>query len=204
MATGTKATIDHDKIKAWAEDRNAWPARVKGTGGRGDVGMIRLDFPGYSGKDSLAKISWEDFFAKFEEMELALAYRDRLASGGRSNFNKLVGRETVAVEEGTGRKTGMARRRAKQAGVATGRVGAGRRGTATKRGRATKQSGSKAARSAQVGSKRRRAAPGQGSAKRGGAAESPRRSGARAKAQGGSRRGGASRKASSSARNRRA
>jgi hypothetical protein len=49
----SKTTTDHEEIQRWAEERNAQPACVKGTGRRGDVGMLRLDFPGYSGENSL-------------------------------------------------------------------------------------------------------------------------------------------------------
>ena len=48
--TESKVTFDHDEIRRWAEERNAKPACVKGTGGGSDIGMIRLDFPGYSGR----------------------------------------------------------------------------------------------------------------------------------------------------------
>jgi hypothetical protein len=44
---------DHEEIRNWAEERGATPASVKGTGEDGEVGMIRLDVPGYSGKGSL-------------------------------------------------------------------------------------------------------------------------------------------------------
>jgi hypothetical protein len=89
----SKITTDHDQIRRWAEERGAQPACVKGTGDRGDVGMLRLDFPGYSGAESLQPISWDDWFEKFDERNLALLYEDTLASGERSNFNKLVSRE---------------------------------------------------------------------------------------------------------------
>src|SRR5947207_704125 len=51
-------TTDHDHIREWAESRGAKPACVRGTGGRGDTGMLRLDFPGYSGAQSLQHIGW--------------------------------------------------------------------------------------------------------------------------------------------------
>ena len=43
--------------------------------------------------DKLEEISWDDFFAKFDESGLALVYQDHTASGEKSNFNKLVKRE---------------------------------------------------------------------------------------------------------------
>jgi hypothetical protein len=69
---------------------------VCGTGGKGDTGVIRLDFPGYSGADSLAEITWDGFFQKFDEQGLALLLQDRTACGQKSNFNKLIARETAA------------------------------------------------------------------------------------------------------------
>jgi hypothetical protein len=89
----SQVTTDHRKIREWAEERGAKPAAVKSTGKGDDVGIIRLDFPGYSGEDSLETISWEDFFEKFEQGELALVYQEETADGQRSNFNKLVRRE---------------------------------------------------------------------------------------------------------------
>lgn len=88
-------TTDHDTIRRWAEERGAQPACVKGTGRKGGVGMIRLDFPGYSGAESLQPITWDEWFRSFDDNDLALVYQDRTASGPKSNFNKLVGRETA-------------------------------------------------------------------------------------------------------------
>ncbi len=92
----SNTTTDHEEIRRWAEDRGAHPACVRGTGGKGDTGMIRLDFPGFSGADSLEAISWDDFFEKFDENRLALVYQDHTAAGEKSNFNKLIKREQGA------------------------------------------------------------------------------------------------------------
>lgn len=81
---------DHEDIRQWAGARGATPACVKGTGGAGDPGMIRLDFPGYSGGDSLQPISWEEWFRQFDENDLALLVQEDTAQGEPSNFNKLV------------------------------------------------------------------------------------------------------------------
>ena len=61
-SASSKALTDHDEIRRWAEQRNARPASVRSTGGGDDVGMIRLDFPGYTGEGSLEEISWDDWF----------------------------------------------------------------------------------------------------------------------------------------------
>ncbi|MFN7997258.1 MAG: hypothetical protein U0Q18_26820 [Bryobacteraceae bacterium] len=88
-------TTNHDEIRKWAEDRGAKPACVKGTGDQGDVGMLRLDFPGYTGEDKLQHITWEEWFEKFDERQLALLHQEETAEGQKSNFNKLVSRETA-------------------------------------------------------------------------------------------------------------
>lgn len=99
----SKTTTDHDEIREWAEARNAQPACVRATGGKGDVGMIRLDFPGFSGADSLEPIEWDEWFEAFDANGLALIYQDTTADGEQSNFNKLVSREGVEEGESSGR-----------------------------------------------------------------------------------------------------
>src|SRR5579883_2956352 len=89
----------HDRPRTdpqMAEERGAKPACVRGTGAPDDVGMIRLDFPGYSGEDKLQPISWDEWFEKFDERKLALVYQDETSGGQKSNFNKLVSRENAA------------------------------------------------------------------------------------------------------------
>jgi len=84
---------DHEQIRQWAEERGGTPSCVRGTGDKGDIGMLRLDFPGYSGEQSLQPISWDDWFEKFDERGLALIVQDKTARGQKSNFNKLISRE---------------------------------------------------------------------------------------------------------------
>jgi hypothetical protein len=92
------ALTDHEQIRRWAEARKAKPACVKGTGGKNDPGMIRLDFPGFTGGESLQPISWDEWFKAFDENGLALLVQDETADGKQSNFNKLVSRDTVHAE----------------------------------------------------------------------------------------------------------
>jgi len=99
-------TTDHDDIRNWAEERGASPACVKRTGRDGDVGMIRLDFPGFSGEGSLETISWDEWFEAFDKNGLALLYQASTAKGQKSNFNKLISRETAQAQQqakGSGR-----------------------------------------------------------------------------------------------------
>lgn len=87
-------TTDHDFIRSWVEERGGWPARVHGTGGDGDAGLIRIDFPGFSGDDSLDKITWEEWFQAFEDNQLAFLHREmEHGEGALDRFNKLIRRE---------------------------------------------------------------------------------------------------------------
>ncbi len=92
-------TTDHDEIQRWAEARGAKPACVRGTGNKNDIGILRLEFPGYTGEDKLQPISWDEWFEKFDERELALLYQEETAAGEESNFNKIISRETAAENE---------------------------------------------------------------------------------------------------------
>lgn len=76
--------------------------------------MIRLDFPGYSGEQSLEPIEWDEWFQKFDESGLALLVQDETARGERSNFNKLVSRDTAKAgsssrKKGSGRSSSSRR-----------------------------------------------------------------------------------------------
>ncbi|MBB4637718.1 hypothetical protein [Longimicrobium terrae] len=95
-------TTDHDFIRRWVEERGGTPSHVKRTGDKEDPGILRIDFPGYSGKDSLEEISWEEFFEKFEENGLALLHRDMKGDDGElDRFNKLISRKgTEEAHEG--------------------------------------------------------------------------------------------------------
>lgn len=149
MANLTRTTRDHEEIRRWAEERGGKPAHVKATGSENDIGILRIDFPGYSGQGSLETISWEQFFEKFDERGLSLLYQEETAGGARSNFNKLVSAETAAESEtrsGSRRKGASSRRSASKAS----RKGASARsssGTAKKAAKTTvrKSSGKKSA-----------------------------------------------------------
>lgn len=85
---------DHEEIRKWAESRGAHPSVVRNTGKSGPgIGVLRLDFPGYSGEDTLEPISWDQFFEEFDRDQLALLVQEETAQGKRSNFNKLVRRD---------------------------------------------------------------------------------------------------------------
>jgi hypothetical protein len=91
----SRMLTDHTEIRRWAEERRARPAAVRSPYSDDYIGMIRLDFPGYRGEDSLAEISWDEWFEDFDDRNLALVVHDQAADGQRSNFHKLVRRESV-------------------------------------------------------------------------------------------------------------
>lgn len=95
MAGSSKTTTDHDEIRKWAEARQGKPATVKRTEKDGEAGVLRINFPGYSGENSLEDISWEEFFQKFDEKHLVFLYQDTTSSGEQSRFFKFVSHDTA-------------------------------------------------------------------------------------------------------------
>ena len=95
-------TTDHTLIRRWVEERGGQPACVRGTGDADDVGLLRIDFPGGMGAESLQPISWDEFFDKFDERKLAFLHHQPTRDGGRSYFNKLIDRR-AASRGGRGR-----------------------------------------------------------------------------------------------------
>ncbi|HYC00076.1 MAG TPA: hypothetical protein VEC57_13160 [Candidatus Limnocylindrales bacterium] len=87
-----QSTTDHETIRQWAEERGGKPATVRGTGKGDDAGILRIDFPGYSGEDTLEEIDWDTFFEKFDESDLEFLYQDETDDGGKSRFFKFVRR----------------------------------------------------------------------------------------------------------------
>jgi hypothetical protein len=132
--SGSKTLTDHDEIRQWAEERGANPACVRGTGGKGDVGLMRLEFPDQPGANDqkLEPIEWEEFFEKFDERGLALLVQETTAEGETSNFNKLVSRETAANAGRTAAKKSSGTKRASNGRGSSAGSSAKRASTATK------------------------------------------------------------------------
>jgi hypothetical protein len=150
MASAQKLT-DHEQIRGWADERGAGPACVKGTGGQNDTGMIRLDFPGFGGAESLQPISWDDWFRQFDENNLALLVQETTSSGQKSNFNKLVSRTTASSRRGAPRRQAARRGR-----TAKSKTAATRRSTAKARLRGTRAISARSRRSGAKTASRRK------------------------------------------------
>jgi hypothetical protein len=158
VSGSARATIDHEEIRSWVEEHGGNPAMVKRTRssrGGSDSGILRIDFPGFSGETSLEPISWDEFFERFETAELAFLYQDVTGSGSPSNFNKLVKRDSVEVqggadtassEQGSGArrtaKTGNARN-ARKKKASTSRATSSRKASPRKKTSSRKKSSSR-------------------------------------------------------------
>ncbi|MDB5248941.1 MAG: 1,4-alpha-glucan branching enzyme [Segetibacter sp.] len=92
--SSSQTTTDLKTIQTWAEERGGKPSRVKSTADDEGGGVLRIDFPGYSGEGSLEEISWEEWYETFNDRELAFLYQDHTAGGKESRFFKLIKRET--------------------------------------------------------------------------------------------------------------
>ncbi len=68
---------------------------MKGTERDDSPGLLRIDYPGYSGSESLEAISWDEFFVGFDENNLAFLYQEKTKDGGKSRFSKLIDRSSA-------------------------------------------------------------------------------------------------------------
>lgn len=89
----SRTTTELSEIRKWAEERGGKPARVIGTDERDEGGVLRIDFPGYTGKGRLEEISWEDWYQTFRDRELEFLYQDKTVDGKESRFFKLIHRD---------------------------------------------------------------------------------------------------------------
>jgi hypothetical protein len=100
-SAASHSTTDHQEIRRWAEERHAKPAAVEVTGNDGGIGIIRLEFPDAPNRneESLHEITWDEFFEKFDDNGLMLVYQESTSGGQKSNFNKLVRRDSSSSSE---------------------------------------------------------------------------------------------------------
>lgn len=93
MTGEAKTTTDHQTIRNWAEQRGGAPASVAATHAGDDPGILRIDFDDGEPDEGLERISWDEFFQKFEASDLAFLHQDRTSDGSTSRFFKFVRRE---------------------------------------------------------------------------------------------------------------
>ncbi|MGH9457349.1 MAG: hypothetical protein ACRD2J_06865 [Thermoanaerobaculia bacterium] len=174
MATSRSATTttDHDEIRSWVEQRGGFPSHVKRTAGGDDPGILRIDYPGFTGAESLERIPWDEFFEWFDRNNLAFLYEDE----GDSRFSKLVDRGTVQARQSGQQRASKRPASRKTAGTKTAaKKSASRKGdakkTAAKRGATKKVAARKPSRKAAS----KKAAAKKRGAKKGGAKTAARR-----------------------------
>ncbi|WP_445819686.1 hypothetical protein [Bradyrhizobium sp. ISRA442] len=66
------------------------PATVKATVDDGHAGILRFDFDRKD--EGLDRISWDQFFQKFDETGIAFLHQDRTKDGKLSRFHKFMRR----------------------------------------------------------------------------------------------------------------
>jgi hypothetical protein len=166
-------TTDHEFIRKWVEERGGTPACVKGTGGGSDPGMIRIDFPGWSGEESLQPISWDEWFKAFDDNKLAFLYQDTTKGGEESRFNKLVNRSTASRSRSRSSSSGSGSKSGSGAKSASGSGSGSRSSSSRSSSAASRSSTGGTSRSSGGGSTR---SPGSGSSRGAGATSRKRAS----------------------------
>jgi len=86
-AADTRATADHDEIRAWADERNAVPATEEGAGEATTPIVLRFRFP-RSPAANLEQIDWPTWFRTFDNLRLRFIYVVP-SDGSRSNSFQL-------------------------------------------------------------------------------------------------------------------
>src|SRR4051794_22117989 len=113
-------TTDHDEIRRWAEERGGKPACVRGTENK-DSCLLRIDFPGGAGEESLSEMEWEDFFRVLDDRDLVFLYQEEKADGEQSTFNKLISAEEATMQQND-QKRGRRAGASGSSGRSTGRT----------------------------------------------------------------------------------
>jgi hypothetical protein len=93
--TEMHTTQDRETIIAWAERRDAHAARVVGVredapDAEVEVGALRIGFPGYASEEQLEPMSWDEWFAVFDDEGWTFGYRETTAKGHPSNEYDLL------------------------------------------------------------------------------------------------------------------
>lgn len=103
MGIYNKSTTDHAEIQKWAAKYDGKPQLIDDMDAKGDQIGLRIDFPGRKddplfGKDKIRDISWEEFFEKFEELELGFIYDDIENLKDPGSVSRFVKRERMNGE----------------------------------------------------------------------------------------------------------
>jgi len=104
MPLSARVTTDHGVIRRWAQDRGGRPAAVQPRPGRDHTVSVHINFPGHpahaviaqgwsASGASIAPLTWEEFFERFERDHLAFLYQERASTGMPSRLFRIVSRQ---------------------------------------------------------------------------------------------------------------
>ena len=80
-------TTSHEVIRQWAEARGGRPATVEGTEHDDHLGVLRFDFGDPTPK--LRPVTWDEWFATFDDRRLNFIYQEERSDGRQSTFFRL-------------------------------------------------------------------------------------------------------------------
>ncbi|NLL12416.1 MAG: hypothetical protein GX267_03330 [Fibrobacter sp.] len=91
MYDNFRVTTDHAEIRRWVEEHDGVPASVaeKITPNE-NVGILRIIFKGERNPENLTVMSWDEFFTRFDQANLAFQYEKSIPGGKKSNYYKFL------------------------------------------------------------------------------------------------------------------
>ncbi len=76
MVAQGKLTTDKEKIKQWIQTYKGWPAiKLMETADSIET-VLAIVFPGGEGDHVIRRLSWEEFFQKFDQLKLVFLYEE--------------------------------------------------------------------------------------------------------------------------------
>jgi hypothetical protein len=92
--TQLRMTTDHDEIRQWVESRGGRPAVFDGEIIDDETGVLRIDFQEHTARQTLVPISWDEFFQKFDQNNLAFIYQEETTGDVPSRYFRFDHRGT--------------------------------------------------------------------------------------------------------------
>jgi hypothetical protein len=91
-----RMTTDHKTIKQWVQRRGGRPIAFRDKP-EGTAGLI-IDFSNFILSNNLVRLSWKEFFRKFDQAGLVFLYQEETGSGEKSQFNALVDKYALTLD----------------------------------------------------------------------------------------------------------
>lgn len=86
MLAQGKVTTDHGLIKKWAEARHGYPAVIRKITDAGIDLVLSFVFPDIDIEGNARKLSWDEFFERFDKQRLVFVYDDDPELNTRRNY----------------------------------------------------------------------------------------------------------------------